>query len=253
LGKGIPCRSYSKGKSRRATIQEVKVTSGVPQGSVLSPLLFLVYVNDIWSNVNSSIRLFADNCIIYRKITNKNDIEKLQKDLDTLGEWAVENGIKINPDKSKAIRFTRAWVKNPLGYSLFDQKILEASNCKYLEIILRSDLNWVDQVNYTAQKAWKALHFVLHVLKKGNRNTKCLAYTLLLHPILEYGSACWDPCREGQINALGRVKKRAARFADHMRDSEWETLAQCRMIARLCGLFKVYSGEWAWKAIHDRL
>ena len=53
----------------------------MPQGSVLGPLLFLVYVNDIWRNIDSSIRLFADDCIIYRKITNKNDIEKLQKNL----------------------------------------------------------------------------------------------------------------------------------------------------------------------------
>ena len=125
--------------------------------------------------------------------------------MDTLGEGAVENGMKINPGKSKAIRFTRARVNNPLGYSLGDQKILEASSCKYLEIILRSDLNWVDQVNYTAQKAWKALHFVMHVLKKGNRNKKSFAYTSLVCPILEYGSASWDPWTEGQINVLDQV------------------------------------------------
>ena len=63
--------------------KEVKVTSFVPQGSVMGPLQFLVYVNDIWRNIDSSIRLFADDCIIYRKITNKNDIEKLQNDMDT--------------------------------------------------------------------------------------------------------------------------------------------------------------------------
>ena len=78
----------------------------------------------------------------------------------------VKNGLKINPGKSKAIRFTSARVKNPLGYCLGAQKIPEASSCKYLGIILRSDLNWVDQVNYTAQKAWKALHFVLRVQKR---------------------------------------------------------------------------------------
>jgi len=179
--------------------KEVKVTSGVPHGSILGPLLFLVYVNDIWRNIDLSIRLFTDNCMSYRKITNKNDIGKLQKDLDTLGEWAVETGMKINPDKSKAIRFTRAQVKNSLGYSLGEQKFLEASSCKYLGIILQSDLNWVDQVYCTVQEAWKALHFVMRVLKKGNRNTKSLAYRSLVRPILEYGPACWDPCR-GQIN-----------------------------------------------------
>jgi hypothetical protein len=80
----------------------------------------------------------------------------------------------------------RARVKNPLGYSLGDQKIPEASSRKYLEIILQSDLNWVGQVNYKVQKAWKALHFVKRVLKKkGNRNTKSLAYTSLVCPVLE--------------------------------------------------------------------
>jgi len=103
-----------------------------------------VYINNIWRNIDSCIRLFADDCVIYRRITNKNGIEKLQKDLDILGELAVENGMKINPGKSKAIKITRARVKNPPGYSLDDQKIPKASSCKYFGRILRSDLNWVD-------------------------------------------------------------------------------------------------------------
>jgi hypothetical protein len=85
----------------------------------------------------------------------------LQKDVDRLGEWAVENAMETNPSKSKAIRFTRAWEKDPLNYSLMDTLILEASSCKYLGIILRSDLSWADQVNYTVKKAWKALHFTM--------------------------------------------------------------------------------------------
>jgi len=59
----------------------------------------------------SSIRLFADDCISCRKITNKSDTEKLQKDLDILGEWAVENGMNINPGKSKAIRLRELGLK----------------------------------------------------------------------------------------------------------------------------------------------
>ena len=63
----------------------------MPQGNVLGPLLFLVYVNDIWRNIVSNIRLFADDCIIYRKIIDSSDIDKLQTDLNRLGEWVVEN------------------------------------------------------------------------------------------------------------------------------------------------------------------
>ena len=67
--------------------------------------------------------------------------------------WAVENAKKINPSKSNAIRFTRAKVKDPLNYSLLGTLIPEASSCRYLGIILSSELSWADQVNYAVRKA----------------------------------------------------------------------------------------------------
>jgi hypothetical protein len=95
----------------------------------------------MWSNIDSKIRLSADDCIIYRKIVNNHDVEKLQTDLDRLGDWAVENEMKINPSKSKALSFTRARMKDPLNYTLRDQTIPEDSCCKYLGIIIHSDLS----------------------------------------------------------------------------------------------------------------
>ena len=97
-------------------------------------------------------------------------------------------------------------------------------------------------------KAWKALHIVMRVLTKGNRNTESLAYTSLVCPVFEYGSACWDPCTKGQINALDKVQKKAA----HTENSDWENLAQ-RRIASLCTLLKAYCGEMAWKSKRDVL
>jgi len=108
---------------------------------LLFPLLFLAYVNDISRNIESTIRLFANDCVTYRQIINKEDIENLQKDLDTLGVWAHETAMKVNTSKSKAVRFTRARVKDPLDYSLANTLIPEASSYKYLRIILRSDLS----------------------------------------------------------------------------------------------------------------
>ena len=229
--------------------EEVRVTSGVPQGSVLGPLLFLAYVNDISRNIESPIRLFADDCVIYRKIINKKDIERLQKCLDRLGEWAVENAMKINPSKSKTVRFTSSRLRDPLDYSLANTLIPEASNCKYLGIILRSYLSWTDHVNYTVKKTWKVLNFTTRILKKGNSNTKRLAYMSQVRPILQYGAACW----EGQVTALDRVEQKAAKFAHQTNSSNWETLASSRKLPRICALFKAYSGERAWKSIGDRL
>jgi len=128
-----------------------------------------------------------------------------------------------------------------------------ASNCKYLGIILRSDLSWADQVNYAVKRAWKALHFTMWILKKGNSNTRSLAYMSLVRPILEYGVACWDPYREGQTSALDRVQKKAAKFAHHTNSPNWKTLASRRKLSRICALFKEYSGEPAWKPAGDRL
>jgi len=79
---------------------------------------------------------------------------------------------------------------------------------------------------------------MISVLKKGNSNTKSLAYKSLVHPILEYGAACWDLYREKQVLAFDLVQKKGAKFANHKSESDWETLAQRGKIARICALFK---------------
>jgi len=88
-------REFLAGRSqcwrRRALFEELKLTSGIPQGSVLGTLLFLAFVNDVWKNLEPTIKLFADDCIIYSKVINVSDVETLQIDLDTFGEWEAEN------------------------------------------------------------------------------------------------------------------------------------------------------------------
>jgi hypothetical protein len=93
----------------------------------------------------------------------------------------------------------------------------------------------------------------MRILKKGNSNTENLAYTSLVRPILEYGTACRDSYRKGQIYALDRVQNTATTFAHHRNNSNWEILTQGKEISRICALFKAYTGERAWKAIGNRL
>ena len=151
-------REFLLGHSQRVRVdghlsEEIAVTSGVPQGSFLGPVLFLAYVNDIWKNVKSNIPLFADDCILYRRIRDKRDIDILRADLNRLMEWALVNKMRINPGKSKAVSFTKYRVKERLKYHLGDQNILEESSFKYLGLIIRSDLSWADHVNPTLRKA----------------------------------------------------------------------------------------------------
>ena len=112
------------------------MTSGVPQGSVVGPILFLAYINGISTNIEAKIRLFADDCIIYRNVLNVQDVEKVHADLDRLGEWAELNDMIINPSKSKALSFTRARMKDPLNYSFGGQTISEDNYCKYSKTCL---------------------------------------------------------------------------------------------------------------------
>jgi hypothetical protein len=93
--------------------------------------------------------------------------------LSVLGRNSEVRGSKPRSAKCKFC-FTKARVTEALNYSLRDIVILEASSFKYLGIILRSDLGWADQANYTSKKAWEALHFTMRVVKKGNSNVKSL-------------------------------------------------------------------------------
>jgi len=93
----------------------------------------------------------------------------------------------------------------------------------------------------------------MRLLKKGNSISRSLAYMSLTRLILEYVATCSDPYWEGQISALDRVQKKAAKFSHKTNSSNWKILASRRKLSRICALFKAYSGERAWRATGDRL
>jgi len=124
MGKGISIRTF-KDRLDGKLSEEIRVTSGLQQVSVLCSLLFLAHVNDIWRNLESNIRLFVYDYIIYRKITVSSDIDKSQTDLNRSAEWVLENELKENPDKCKTVGFTKFRVKKRIKYYFGDQLIPE--------------------------------------------------------------------------------------------------------------------------------
>ena len=108
------------------------VESGVPQGTVLGPLLFLIYINDLPNNIHCTVRLFADDCVLYREINNQLDSQELQKDLDELTKWEHDWQMNFDPDKCFVMRLTHARNIKQFDYTLGKTTLQETDSHSYL-------------------------------------------------------------------------------------------------------------------------
>ena len=115
--------------------EKVPVVSGVPQGSVLGPVLFLIFINDLPEDINSRTRLFADDCILYRQLSSKNDQQLLQEDLDRLATWEKTWGMEFHPQKCSVMRISRARTPITFQYHLKGVPLAEEQSSKYLGLI----------------------------------------------------------------------------------------------------------------------
>ena len=146
---------------------EVSVTSGVPQGSVLGPLLFLLYINDLPENIQYQVRLFADDTAVHLSVKNPNDSKTLQNDLDTLQIWEQTWGMEFNPGKCQVLHISRANQPIQSQYTLHGE-ILESVDCAhYLGVSISKDLTWNTHIKEILTKANRTLGFV-----KRNVRTK---------------------------------------------------------------------------------
>ena len=118
----------------------IPVTSGVPQGTVLAPLLFLLYNNDLPDRVSSSVRLFADDCLLYRRVTSVDDQLELQNDLYRLEEWALTWGMKFNPSNCTILSVSHSRTPLTKFYSLCGVILSHGSEAKYLGVSLSCDM-----------------------------------------------------------------------------------------------------------------
>ena len=137
------------------------VTSGVPQGSVLGPILFLIYINDLPENIVSQVRLFADDTALYLTMEGADDSSVLQQDLDRLSRWEIAWDMEFNPSKCQVVQVTGS--RNPISASLYrlHGEILEAVSCaKYLGVDITSNLSWGSHVDRLINSANKTLCFI---------------------------------------------------------------------------------------------
>ena len=136
------------------------IKAGVPQGSILGPLLFLIYINDIVEDIHSCIRLFADDTSLYIIVDNPlQAAERLNEDLDKIHLWAAKWLVSFNPAKSESILFSRK-LNRPFHPPLImnQQVINEETSHKHLGLIFSSDCNWYEHIDYVKTKAWSRIN-----------------------------------------------------------------------------------------------
>ena len=250
--------SFLSNRTQRVVVEGAQskpapVTSGVPQGSVLGPLLFLVYINDQPSQVLSQTRLFADDCLLYRTINNADDTIALQKDLDALQHWEQQWQMHFNPDKCEVIRITNKRKIVNANYTIHGQELGFTEKAKYLGVTIDTKLSWNHHINSVKTKANNTLAFLRRNLADCPKNIRKQSYLTLVRPQLEYASTVWDNSNKTQQTSIEAVQRRAARYItkDFRRTSsvssmlqqlELESLRNRRLKARAIMIYRIVKG-----------
>ena len=165
------------------------VKSGVPQGSVIGPILFLIYINDLPEEVKAKVRLFADDTLVHMTMTSENDAASLQQDLDRLASWEKKWQIQFHPQKCSVLRISRSKSPKFFQYHLHGHILQSETNSKYLGITINNKLSWNNHIDNVCKKANNSLAFLCRNLQISQQHIKAKAYTTLIRPQLEYAVA----------------------------------------------------------------
>ena len=225
------------------------VTSGIPQGSVLGPLLFVVFINDLPQEINSCTKLFADDTKIFRAIENAVDAEALQSDIDKLSKWAAKWQLPFNSDKCKVIHYG----KNPLhyNYKMNDNILAVEDNEKDLGVMFQSNLSFRKHIRSITARANSRVGLIKHSFSCLDKENLLPLYKSQVRPLLEYCSSVWDPILKGDIIEIEKVQHRATKlvpnlsnkpYPDRLKELGLKTLAFRRKRTDIIQVFRILKG-----------
>ena len=255
-------QNYLSNRYQRVVLngQESKwmgLEAGVPQGSVLGPLLFLVYINDLTDNILSDMRLFADDSSLFTCVKGVDETQdKLLKDLDTITAWAFQWKMVFNPDLTKqAIEVIFSCKKKITDHpELLFNGIPVARNpfTKHLGVYLDSKLNFSKHIKEKVAKAMKGITLLKYLSKYVERNVLSLSYKMYIRPHLDYGDVLYHNQRADLMKLVERVQYKAALIVSGCwqgtsreklyEELGWESLSDRRWLRRLTIFYKIKTG-----------
>ena len=213
------------------------VTSGIPQGSVLGPILFVMYINDLPSCVQSSIRLFADDTKVFTRSDIQGATEMLQKDLDHLQNWSEQWLLRFHPEKCHVLKLGH--VKSDANYymkkkdSQGDYKNIpldESEHEKDLGVFIDNKLNFKEHVHRTTSRANRIMGVIRRTFDYLTEETFVQLFKSLVRPILEYGNSAWQPCSKNLCQEIEDVQRRSTKLIASLKNLSYpQRLAKLKL------------------------
>lgn len=187
--------------------------SGVPQGSVLGPLLFIIFINDLPIRLKMENLLFADDLKLFARVNNINDAMNLQNDIDRLIVWCESNDLDLNIDKCFVVKYHRKISPMNFEYRMSNKALTEVTQIKDLGVFFDCKLKFNVHISHIVRKAYQMLGFVMRMCKDFV-NLSCMfsLYSTLVRSVLEYASVVWNPFRKNQVLEVERIQKKFSLF-----------------------------------------
>ena len=209
------------------TSHTVPVTSGVPQGSILGPLMFNIFMNSI-SNVplskNCHIILYADDILLFKPIDNNNDLSDFQQDLTGITDWIHKQGLTPNHQKTLYLPISRSKIRTAPVIHLNGHPLSPCLSVKYLGVTLTSNLSWSQHIDTISKATKRLLGRVHRNFRDAPNHLRHRIYTSTILPKLDYCSAVWDPHHQTHSKRLENVQKFAGRVITQKWSAEYESL-----------------------------
>ena len=241
----------NKGRSKPA-----EVKSGVPQGSVLGPLLFLILLGDIDQGIASAfLSSFADDTRIGSLVTSTEDGAALQTDLNTVYSWTERNNMKLNGDKFESLRYgTNQDLQSRIEYkSNTGSVITQKETVRDLGVLMSSDGSFKDHIQHTIAEAKKQCSWILRTFKTRESTLMITLWKSLIQCKIEYCSQLWCPVKKGDIQSIEMVQRSFLRKISGYGDMNyWEQLKELQLYS-LERRRERYRIIYIWRILEDQV
>ena len=226
------------------------VLSGVPQGSVLGPILFLIYINDLDDSITSNVLKFADDTKLFRKVNTDGDKQHLQNDLDRLVKWSEKWQMLFNFGKCKCLHTGHGNLN--VNYKMGDTVLGTTVKEKDLGVTISPDMKVSEQCGIAASKGNQILGLIRRNITYKGKKLIIPLYKAIVRPHLEYCIQAWRPYRKKDIDTLERIQRRATKIIPELRDLSYEerlkefgltTLETRRLRGDQIEVFKILNGH----------